>query len=636
MFFKETVKNWVFEETFDPPRFTPMLSPLSLGESNPISNPLPSQISQSRYGGIALNKKAELKISHSNITGAVFEPLTGQLILVGQKRVFLPEMPVDDLAVAFKSVYGLGGISPCDPAVSIEPSADQTKMTVSYFGQIFGTQFGLKLFEADYTLKRLVVGTLQSQTPGYISLTKRFTNNYVTQPGSYRTWIVPETIELVESEDRDSMVFSKVKMKCLNETHSTADRNHISHQQFAEHFTAYYDSFASEYPIFQEIKRLAQITGVVKWLRENNVPIDLSYFTSYSPIPCNTPLFVDSLKTESGWWHQNMWGVVNFQGGINLQISLSKTTEEGANQNKENILSSKPYDSCLKWDLPNGDVAETCAVAKTKKAGNLHLEFTDFFYPLLNDSSFSFSRSYDSFNDRDFGMGIGWTFTPAFLEIPEERIVISELQKKAAPFILLKTKERDQIFTLKKYKSDGSLIYLPENEKGFLVLQPSNIWSFGSDTNSMLFDARGNITLFWNSEGTHIIYKYEDENLCSISCLDKTISLFYKEGRLVEVMGLDGKSIFYRYNHQGELEKAGEEMAYGYDENHRLCRFSNPEDFLIFQGSYDDFNRLKTEKWGPIESVNEYFLKDQKIRRTISIDYDMLSAILKKKERYGN
>jgi len=633
MLAKEVFTCWALDKPFLPVPETDFS--LSLGAHKQWQNPFPSSIDQSRYGGIALNKRAELKILSSNINGAIFDPLTGQLILVGQKKVHLPAMPIDDLAVAFKSIYGLGGTHPADPAVSIEPSSDTEKMEIIYFGQTYGTQFGLHLFQADHTLKELVLGSKKSKVPGYISLPRRLEIKHFDESGStFRTWIVPETIELTESENGDAMVFNQVKMKCAAETQSNSGR--VCHEQFAEHFTTHYDLFASEYPIFQEIKRMAQIAGVVKWLKENNIPIDLSYFTSYSCIPCETPLRVDQIEAPYGWNHKSRWKLSNLLGGIDLQVSLSRKVEAEANQKKAQVLSSKPDECSMSWDLPNGEVAETCAVLKTKKAGNFHLDFFDIIYPISADFTLCFSRSYDSFNDTDFGMGIGWTFTPAYLEIPKERVLAVGTGREAPRAVILKTREKDQLFSLKKFYSDGTLIYLPEDEKEHLLLYPGGSWHLVGGKVVQLFDTDGNLIELTDRKGFTTAYHYEDGTLRSISSGENSIELFYEQGRLIRVKGPGKLSVSYRYTSQGELQRAGEEMVYGYDENHRLCRFSNPEDFPIFQGSYDDFNRIKTEKWGYVESINEYSLEDQKIVRTIKIDFDALSNLLNVRERHGS
>jgi hypothetical protein len=442
---------------------------------------------------------------------------------------------------------------------------------------------------------------------------------------------MPETIELSESEDGNSMIFNNVKMKCSSETHLGAGRT--CHEQFAEHFTTNYDSFANEYPIFQEIKRMAQITGIAKWLKENNIPIDLSYFSSLAP--CETPLYVYHTERTYGWKNKGRWTFAKLSGGIDLHVTLSKSENAAADQKREQVLNAKPNDSSLTWDLPNGEIAETCAILKTKKAGNFHLDFYDIIYPLTDESVLCFSRSYDSFNETDFGMGIGWTFTPTFLEIRKEKVFVMEVEKEAPPSVLLKSKNGDQPFSLKKFYPNGTLIYISEETGQSILLYPGGSWHYVYDIEEMIFDQIGNVTQTKEKNGITTDYHYENGMLKCISSNGKSIDLLHRQGRIVEAKGPENISIVYQYTNLGELEKAGEEMTYAYDMNHRLSRFSSPEDFPVFQGSYDDFNRIKTEKWGPVESVNEYSLEEKKIQRKIEINYDELSAIVKDLEGYG-
>lgn len=638
--FRQQVIELYLTDDFDISLFPkPQDSPSYL---NAVDNPFPSQLNQPKYGGISLSCQAQLKISSGDINSAVLDPLTGQLILVGNRSVALPEMRVDDLAVAFKSIYGLGGMNPADPAVSIEPALDENKMQVVYYGQIFGTEFGNSLFEGDLKLKALTIGALNSNVPGYQSLTKRFeVNRFIPQiddwkvengrvvsntPHAWRTWIKPDTIELIESDNRDSMIFNQVQMKCYAESYGPGAGD-AYHQQFATHFTTNYESFSEEFPVFQEIKRLAQITGVVKWLKENSVPIDLTYFISYKCIPYTTPSFIDKKSISYGWMQKGKWYSSGISGGVSLNSKLAKRLHQDAEDNRDLVLSMKPNDSSMNWGLPNGNVAETCSVLKTKKAGNLHLDFVDFYYPGSNKYPLSFTRSYDSFGDRDFGMGLGWSVTPAYLDIPNAKVQVKEVNRTAPYFAFLKTKEGDQLFILEKYLLDGTLIYLTEMRNTLLLLNPNETWLFKIKNESQSFDAQGRLCKITDENGFSILYTYESNFLNSIKdeISNQQINLVYENGKLHHVEGPDQKMVSYDYNPLGELEKAND-LLYQYDENHRLNYISTARKLFVFKGVYDDFNRLTEEKWGPIESNNEYSLQDNKIIRTINVDYSVFSA----------
>src|SRR4029079_11953180 len=99
-----------------------------------------------------------------------------------------------------------------------------------------------------------------------------------------RMWIAPKEIRLVKSADGKSMVFDQVQMEILTEAfRDHKRRENEGAEDFAAHFTAHFDEFARQYPILAELKRLGKITGIVKWLKENNIPIDLSLFSQYVP-----------------------------------------------------------------------------------------------------------------------------------------------------------------------------------------------------------------------------------------------------------------------------------------------------------------------------------------------------------------
>jgi len=625
------IKVWITDDLDGPSLFyhspNQQISP-SIFNAN--HEPFPSVLNQFQYGGIALNKRADLKISSSEITGAVFDSLSGQFILVGRKKIALPEMRIDDLAVAIKSIYGLGGSNPAYPAVSIDPSVEDT-MTVTYFGQTYGTEFGLRLFQADHTLKRLVLGTLDSRTPGYLPLFKRFEKKqYIPKLRSnWRTWIIPEKITLMESGSKDSIILKQIKMKCLAET--TGDPGSIFLKEFADHFTNWYDAFAVEYPIFQEMKRLAQITGTVKWLQENHIPVDLSYFNSYACIPYNTPLAIPSLTKDFAWVSAGQIYYGQLSGGISLKTELSRIPDESANDQKNEALFSRPDECSMCWDLPGDEIAEVCAVLKTRKAGNFHLDFVDLFYPSIEGLSLSVNRFYDSFNDIDNGMGYGWTFTPAGLEFSTQFTWVSEVEREAPSWVLLRTCKGQKLFFLRKFFSQGVLGFVSEKGNSLLLYYPDKHWQLQFNQEYISFNSAGKISQYADIKGNRISYLYKNNLLQSIqNSSNSAIELFYTSNRLTSIKGPDGKIIYYSYTEDEELEYAGplnEQMRFEYDENHRLSGVFDTGDFFIFEGAYDDFNRITYEKWGPIESINEYDLKEQCIKKNLRVDIDMIQTM---------
>ena len=163
-------------------------------------------------------------------------------------------------------------------------------MIVTYYGETKDTRFGQVMFEADRLLKNLTLGKdnytgkkFKAHVHGYRDLLDLYQRERDLPTNiSWRMWFVPEKISLIQSEDGSSMVFDQVRMQVLTESKfkkGTFD-DHAA-EKFASHFTQNYDSYANEFPILQDLKRLGKITGVVKWVKEQGLPFDLSFFKSY-------------------------------------------------------------------------------------------------------------------------------------------------------------------------------------------------------------------------------------------------------------------------------------------------------------------------------------------------------------------
>lgn len=54
--------------------------------------------------------------------------------------------------------------------------------------------------------------------------------------------------------------------------------------------------FAEEFPVLKDLKKLGKITSVVKWIKDNNIPLDMSFLEDYEVehVPCEryTPVMI--------------------------------------------------------------------------------------------------------------------------------------------------------------------------------------------------------------------------------------------------------------------------------------------------------------------------------------------------------
>ncbi|MEX0962245.1 MAG: RHS repeat-associated core domain-containing protein [Simkaniaceae bacterium] len=600
---------------------------------------------QPNYGGASLSKLADLMTSLSDISGAIFDQATGQVILYGKKDLRLPSLHLDDLAVAVRSVYGLGTKGEQNPGISMDPDPNlskkkkkpQNRMIVTYYGETKDTRFGQVMFEADRLLKNLTIGRdnytgkkFTSNVSGYSNLLQLYQRerHFPGSNFSWRMWFVPEKISLVQSEDGRSMVFDEVRMQVLTESKfKSKSFSDSAAEKFASHFTYHYDSYAQEFPVLQDLKRLGKITGIVKWIKEQNLPFDLSFFKSYSPQFVSTPDYTSQMGDTVGQ--------LTITGGVLYHLddqNFFTTTDWQMNATKDEVLLTRPNEQDLSWDFGSGFSAVAQNFGKVVKVGDVRKVFTDMIFPALGVAPLGLVRTYDSFNDQRSGFGLGWDVTPAKLRFPNIKQFIrfsdsSILKVHAEIFVSFEGVEVHYkiagLDSLKRplYRTDGKNTALIElSDEKFL-------WSRKQE--EINFDSCGKLISIKDRDGSSIDYAYENEKLVSISQGKRAIHLEYQGDKIARAIGLGGKVIYYDYSPNGQLEAVkdseGVIATYQYDEDHRLTAIFDAKNHLIFEASYDIYNRAEErivdgsqfyqnfsllDRRAKIEGTNGFFLEE--------------------------
>jgi hypothetical protein len=174
-------------------------------------------------------------------------------------------------------------------------------MKVRYDGDTLNTNFGSVMFQSDRLLKTLTLGQdnitgapVSAAVSGYRNMLDRYKDAQHMPPdgSSIRMWFTPEEITLAQSADGSAMEFSQATMQLLTESKY---KNDVTGDTYAEAFAAQvtqnYDAYATEFPILQQLTRLGKITAVVKWIKDNDIPFDLSFFSNYIPSAGTTPQY---------------------------------------------------------------------------------------------------------------------------------------------------------------------------------------------------------------------------------------------------------------------------------------------------------------------------------------------------------
>ena len=177
-------------------------------------------------------------------------------------------------------------------------------------GRVENTEVGWIMEEADRTMKCLCLGSnnltgaiYNSSTvsvPGYKNLFELYGN---TLPSGFftRQWFTPELMTLEQyvnpSNGLASIVFSNATVLCQTEEELTGGTSPPQEQAFCNNMTTNYDAFAKlQFPcydptdptstriiqtnIFGMLKDVMKSVSLARFLRDNNVPVDMWWLNS--------------------------------------------------------------------------------------------------------------------------------------------------------------------------------------------------------------------------------------------------------------------------------------------------------------------------------------------------------------------
>lgn len=638
------------------------------------------------YGGVSLSKTAELQLSLADITGAAFDPATGQIVLFGPEERYLPQVDVDDLAVAVRSVYGIGN-SPQDPGISLNFSPDcPGQIKARYDGATAHTAFGRTIFEADYLLKALAIGKNFStgqpfylNVQGYSNILDRLSAHQ--WKGDHveliRFWFVPEQISLVETEDHKGMVFSDARMKVMTEAWLRGLPTDLQAcREFADHLTAHYDEFAKELPILEKLKHLGKITAIVKWLRENNIPFDTSFFANYQPKYVETPDYVSPIasayqwndsrietRTATGHKHKQQEIEVLYSytapvsGGVLYQLNhqnFKTYTDPIANEFASSALESRPSENEFSWSFKSpanreAFVAVAQSIYRTRKPGNVKKHYTDMSFPVPGENQLSLERFYNSFSQRKSPFGIGWRMLPYELELSSEKIRATTNDERefiTHSTILVRTPEGEEFYRLFMLNEENLPLFksstgsfLQDNLDGtFTLVVPRK--------GRMNFDNQGRLSKILDRHGIAIEYEYDGDDLMAIRHQNGVAILFEYEGDHISQASGPGNSVVqYGYQADGQLARVGTAdqtvLFYSYDNDKRLDKIIDSFSSTLFEAKYDDYNRAILVKDGSMLYESDFSLEKKEMKiidqegKELTLRFDEEARLIYKKDSKG-
>ncbi|RMG94718.1 MAG: hypothetical protein D6706_13345 [Chloroflexi bacterium] len=231
----------------------------------------------------------------------------------------------------------------------------------------------------------------------------------------------------------------------------------IQARTFAQNITQHYDDLAAmgilnvtrrdannnnvTYNPLKKLKRLGKIVAVLRWLKENNIPIDLSFMEGYTPKKVNTKSTVNLLqlcadanntilRTGNGAFTPGTMPAGcrhMIIGGVRYGTPNTVTAAAAAHSARiAAALKSKPTQtqlSSLHWISNTNDVnAQT--LAQSHHDGGMNFSRVDLALPGVRGESLNFTRYYNSFLQTQNGLGKAWSALPYTLNFPESKAVL--------------------------------------------------------------------------------------------------------------------------------------------------------------------------------------------------------------------
>ncbi len=608
------------------PAFSTPISPKiaeAAGESCSDGGSSPSGTNlQARVGGVALDQAATFLANMDDITGAYYDSALDRIVFVGKQNTLLPKFDKDDLAVAIKAVI----FNKTIPALSIESDpADPTGpyKKVLYYGGIEDTRFGQVLFDADWALKKYVIGYDENQQPvtssvtGYKSQLDRYLEigpdpNQANNSGS-RFWITPDLVSLKKDDNASSFVFDQVKMK-VNVEFANPDNDPAFNQSmtdFVQHHTDHFDEFALETPAYTDTKQLGKIVAVIKWLNDNGIATDFNWARDYAPKFVSTPRQTVKLTTPqkilNGKWYQMSGGVEyttkNTYNPDNGASSAIKTASEAVNAPKEEIH----------WTfIKDGQQYESVAVAADafRSLGSYNTTVADMSFPTAGDLTLALNRSYSSYSGAQYGMGRGWSIIPAQLNdnAPHSPQIIATCPTTGVSHLwklALDTPEGGhETFTFPTcagYVADDpsyhSKITASDDNSQFIATS-KNQTQYIFDQNlklSQIKDKNSN-TISYNYDGTGKLASITDSKNHQITVNYSTIN---GQSLISSLQDWSGRTVNYTYDDQGNLltvtDPRGNVTTYAYDTNYKLISITDREGEKVIENTYTPEAKLATQ-----------------------------------------
>ena len=254
----------------------------------------------------------------NELSGARIDPEDG-LVLVGRhassKTLAEHAVTAADLAVAYRAVFHAGRN---DAFISLDPSADPTRVRVNFGGVLEDTRLGSVVLRADMRFKTLSSGldpvtfadrrrTTRKQVSTFMTVTERdltadSENTRKSGWESTRFWFYPDTVQIQSDLEGRTAYVERARFTAAAERgrddfgtkrdfdSGKAARLSPSVRANIDDLNSRYDAYAEAFPELRELSAVAPLMGICSWLRQARAEdVDLDGLLAAELPPWSTP-----------------------------------------------------------------------------------------------------------------------------------------------------------------------------------------------------------------------------------------------------------------------------------------------------------------------------------------------------------
>lgn len=288
----------------------------------------------------------------TRMLGAVHDPLSSDVILVGSVKTSTGEIALHDFIAALRAI----SIEKTWPLVSIDKTTD-TPVTKLQHVRLEGVRrtdpFAAQLYVADLTLKKAALGVLRSgaqlPAPSYFDLCREAAahggwNGRV----SSRLWFYAAEPSLLVRDDVIAIRALRVGVRAET-AFMSAGRDEIA-ERYAAALSTHLESIAATLPEIRPLPNLYALVAIAKGI-ESFRGASLDYWLRDYPMPlASVPETCPVLRREERIVSQNQ--ILELEGGIDMRTMAGQLHRGDHVAFREAVLKSRPQPDSLTWPVP--------------------------------------------------------------------------------------------------------------------------------------------------------------------------------------------------------------------------------------------------------------------------------------------